>query len=130
MLNAVYKTNIVNEYSTTIPTPDKKDRESIEATMGGNDKLVKSLEIKIMQIKRDPNIQHGGNNCVVFFEDTTGELVDVCNTESITKGVGKIQEILKLNGNPKSILKNWEQAKGLYQFSFGCKTAHFYIRQY
>lgn len=130
MLNTVYKTRIVDSYSTTVPTPSTSDKNSIEKSVGGDEKLVRSLDVRVMQIQRDTDIQHGGDNCVIFFEDTTGELIDICNVDNITKGMGTIQEILKVNGNNRTLLKNWEQAKGLYQISFGCKTAHFYIRQY
>ncbi len=130
MLNTAYVLRLVNQYDTVLPEPNKTDEKQVEEVMGGNENLTKSLDLKVMQIERDSDIQHGGDNCVVFFEDTTGELVDICNVENITKGVSKIRDILKVNGKQNVMLKNWEQAKGLYQFNFGCKTAHFYIRQY
>lgn len=92
--------------------------------------LAEKLNKKAFNFKKDDNIVHKRDNIVLFFEDSNGDLQDICNVPSIAKGMHKMSELLMFNGIQNSKLTTNIIDMSLTKFTFGSPSASFYIKVY
>lgn len=92
--------------------------------------LAKKLNKKAFNYKKDSDIVHKSNHNVLFFEDSNGDLQDICNVPSLAMGMQKMSELLRFNGVQSAHISTNVIEKGLTQFTFGSPSASFYIKEY
>ena len=111
---------------------NKKSVNQLEFEYENTEKrlLAEKLNKKAFNFKKDENITHGEGYTVLFFEDSNGDLQDICNVPSIAKGMHKISELLMFNGVQNTKLTTDIIDTELTKFTFGSPSASFYIKVY
>lgn len=111
---------------------DKKTVNQLDFEYENTEKrlLAEKLNKKAFNFKKDESITHGEGHVVLFFEDSNGDLQDICNVPSLAMGMQKMSELLRFNGIQSAHISTNVVDTEVTKFTFGSPSASFYIKEY